>query len=162
MTGDLSQGLVKRPRDQGCPADLWHRDTTADAHVGDPSPPPPAVEQRPCRASGGKRTLNLMKLQGVGCSAVPPTAVPAALLATRARALPWWMLSGLLSRAECWLSKKNNNNNPQLLSVQCSILPTSWQSQREKHVTNTPLLNSRRLEIKQVSFAQLGRKHQHL
>lgn len=74
------------PRDQGCPADVWSRDTTRDAHLGDPSPSLPALLRRSgaCAAplAGGKCTLNLMKLQGVVCSAVPPTAVPAALPAT--------------------------------------------------------------------------------
>lgn len=83
---NLSQGPVKCPREQGCPAHLWSRDTTGDAHLGDPSPPLPTLLQwssaRAAPLAGGKRTLNLMKLQGVGCSAVPPTAVPAALPAT--------------------------------------------------------------------------------
>lgn len=65
------------PRDQGCPADVWSSDTTRDAHRG--------LRRSGARAAplaGGKCTLNLMKLQGVVCSAVPPTAVPAALPAT--------------------------------------------------------------------------------
>lgn len=60
------------------------------------SPCPAAVEQgeklqqasAPCLSLEEKRTLSLMKLQGVGRSAVTPTAAQAALPATRARALP--------------------------------------------------------------------------
>ena len=46
------------------------------------------VRTMPCLLLKEKRTLNLTKLEGVGCSAMTPTAVPAALPATRARALP--------------------------------------------------------------------------
>lgn len=161
LTADLPQGLVKYPRDQGCPADLRSRDTTRDAHLGDPSPLPPAAlrwsSARDAPLAGGKRTLNLMKLRGVGCSAGPPTAVPAALPATRAPALPWWMLSGPVSRAECWVSTKTTTT-----THSCFQFLTPWQSRRERHVTDSPLLNSMGLKIKILSFAQLGRKHQHL
>lgn len=46
------------------------------------------VRAVPCLLLEEKRALNLMKLRGVGCMAVTPAAVPAALPATWARALP--------------------------------------------------------------------------
>lgn len=118
----LVPGTGEASQDQGCPAAVWSRDTTRDVHVGDPSPLLPALLRwsgaRAAPLAGGKRTLNLMKLQRRWfCSAVPPTAVPAALPATRARALPWWMLSGPVSRAQCWLSTKTTTTTTQLLSV---------------------------------------------
>lgn len=92
--------LVNCPRDWGHSANVWIRDATRWSRRSFPSSPrSAAVEQSerqrrlqqasaPCLSLEEERTLSLMKLQGVGCSAMTPTAVQAALPATWARALP--------------------------------------------------------------------------
>lgn len=154
----LVPGTGEASQDQGCPAGVWSRDTTRDVHVGDPSPLLPALLRwsgaRAAPLAGGKRTLNLMKLQGVGFARqCHPLRCQ---LPSRPRGhgpCPGGCYLGRWVGHSAGLAQKQQQQPPS-----CFQFPTSWQSRREKHVTDTLLLNSMGLKIKVLKFCPAGQK----